>query len=184
MYRTTPHSTTEMRPDELFLYRHLRTCLTLMQPNLTPTVEKHQQQQKQLHDKKTPLVIFGNNESVLVRNTRGRERWLLGKIVRQKSPVTYLVQVCNQIKFCHVDHLLETGIKPTSLGKEEDIMDVPSFNGRDEGGESPEVSSQSNTVQGETCHDDTPMIIHLPATNIPRHSSCIRQPTKRLIEEI
>ena len=77
MYRTTPHSTTEMRPDELFLHRHLRTRLTLTQPNLTPTVEKHQQQQKQSHDKKTPLVYFANNESVLVRNTKGKERWLI-----------------------------------------------------------------------------------------------------------
>ena len=179
-----PHSTTEMRPDELFFHRQLRTRLTLMQPNLTPTVQKHQQQQKQSHDKKTPLVIFANNESVLVRNTRGKECWLLGKIVRQKSPVTYLVQIGNQIRFCHVDHLLKTGIKPTSLGKEEDIMEVPSFNGRDERGESPEVSSQSNTIQGETCHNDTPMVIHSPATNIPRHSSHIRQPTKCLVKEI
>ena len=33
VYRTTPHSNTEMRPDELFIHQHLRICLTLTQPN-------------------------------------------------------------------------------------------------------------------------------------------------------
>ena len=46
VYRTTPHSTTEMCLDKLFIYRHLRTCLTLTEPNISPTIEKHQQQQK------------------------------------------------------------------------------------------------------------------------------------------
>ena len=46
MYRTTAHSMTEMSLDKLFLHRHLRTRLTLTQPNLTPTIEK------QSHDKK------------------------------------------------------------------------------------------------------------------------------------
>ena len=35
IYRTTPHATTEMRPDESFLHRRLRTRLTLVQPNFT-----------------------------------------------------------------------------------------------------------------------------------------------------
>ena len=58
MYHSTPHSTTEMRPDELFLHRHLRTRLTLTQPNLIPTIDKHQQQQKKAYDTKTPLLTF------------------------------------------------------------------------------------------------------------------------------
>ena len=50
VYHTTPHATTETYPDELFIYQHIRTCLTLTQPNLAPRIEKHQQQQTQSHD--------------------------------------------------------------------------------------------------------------------------------------
>lgn len=46
IYQMTLHSTTEMQPDELFLHQHLRTRLTLTQLNLSPTIGKHQQQQK------------------------------------------------------------------------------------------------------------------------------------------
>ena len=35
VYHTTPHATTEMRPDELFLRRRLRSRLTLIQPSLS-----------------------------------------------------------------------------------------------------------------------------------------------------
>ena len=90
--------------------------------------------------------------------------------MRQKGPVTYLVQVGNQIRFFQVDHLLKTGVKPTSVSEEEDIMDIPSLDGRDERGESPDVSSHSNAIQGETCDDDLPMVIHSPLTTTPRHS--------------
>ena len=44
IYRTTPHATTEMCPDELFLHRKLRTRLTLIFPNLAPTVSNDRKQ--------------------------------------------------------------------------------------------------------------------------------------------
>ena len=71
-------------------------------------------------------MTFAKDESVLVRNQRGKKTWLPGKIIRQKGPVTYLVQVGNQSRFYHVDHLLNTGIKPTSVIEEEDeSSDLP-----------------------------------------------------------
>ena len=107
IYRTTPHATTERHPDELFLHRRLRTCLTLIFPNLAPTVEHHQRSQKAAHDGKKPLVTFMEGEKVLVRNQRGRTKWLTGVILRRKSPVTYLVRVAKQsVRYCHADHLL------------------------------------------------------------------------------
>ena len=74
VYRTTPQATTEMRPDELFLRHHLRTQLTLTQPNRQPTIERHQQQQKKCHDNS--------------RATRGIRQWVPGRIVHEKGPVT------------------------------------------------------------------------------------------------
>ena len=63
--RTTPHATTERRPDKLFLHRRLRTRLTLIFPNLAPTVEHHQQRQKAAH----------NGKSSLVTVVKGRRYW-------------------------------------------------------------------------------------------------------------
>ena len=57
-YRTTPHTTTEMRPHELFLRRKLRTRVTLIQPSLLITVQKHHQQQKCAHDNTKALSVF------------------------------------------------------------------------------------------------------------------------------
>ena len=107
IYRTTPHATTERRPDELFLHRKLRTRLALIFPNLAPTVEHHQQQQKAAHDGKNSLITFVEREKVLVRNQRGQPKWLTGVIIRKKSPVTYLVRMAkNSMRYCHADHLL------------------------------------------------------------------------------
>ena len=71
LYQTTPHATTEMRPDELFLRHHLRTRLTLTQPNRQPTIERHQQQQKKYHDNSRATKPFKRGQIVMVRNQRG-----------------------------------------------------------------------------------------------------------------
>ena len=99
LYHATPHATTEMSPDELFIQRHLRTHLTLTQPNLAPTVEKHQQQQKHSNDQKNYLVNFSKDESVLGRNQRGGKQWVPGRVVTEIGPVTYLVWVDTQMRF-------------------------------------------------------------------------------------
>lgn len=66
VYRATPHTTTEMRPDELFLRRKLRTRLTLIQPSLFAMVQKHQLQQKCGHDNSKPPTVFSKVALVLV----------------------------------------------------------------------------------------------------------------------
>ena len=182
VYRTTSHATTEMRPDELFIHRHLRTRLTLTQPNLAPTIEKHQQQQKRSHDQRNHLVIFSKNESELVRNQRGGKRWVLGRIVRQKGPVTYLVRVGTRIRFCHVDHLLTTGIH-SSVVEEEEVMDMTSFDQTNEE-ELPSLCNPGNEVSLYEAVDSGAGAVEPSETTMVRHSSCPRQPTKCLIEEI
>ena len=52
IYRTTSHAMTERCPDDT---TRLKTSLTLIFPNLAPTVEHHQRNQKAAHDGKKPL---------------------------------------------------------------------------------------------------------------------------------
>jgi len=170
-----------MHPDELFLHWHLRTCLTLTQPNLSPTIEKHQQQQKQSHDKRTALVTFSKGETVLVRNQRGKERWLPGRIVKQKGPVTYLVRVGSQIRYCHVDHLLRTGVKPSAIRTEEQdeiITDIPNCNS--------DQPSTETEILGSSNSDDTAPAENESATANATTSTTIRCSSRirHLVEEI
>ena len=101
-----PHKTTEMRPDELILHRKLRTRITLIQPSLLTTVQKHHHQQKCAHDNTKALSVFDKGEQVLVRNHRGTPIWQKGQILRQKGPVTYLVRVGPKVRYCHVEHMI------------------------------------------------------------------------------
>ena len=72
-------------------------------------MEKCQQKQKAAHDGKRSLPTFVKEEKVLVLNTQGKTKWLSGTIVEQKSPVTYLVKVGPRTRYCHADHLLQSG---------------------------------------------------------------------------
>ena len=65
MYRSIPHTTTGMRPEKLLLPYRIKTCFTLISPNLILSVEHQQQKQKITHDGKKPLVILSKGEKVL-----------------------------------------------------------------------------------------------------------------------
>ena len=131
-------------------------------------------------------MTFCKDESVLVRNQRGGKRWVLGRIVRQKGPVTYLVRVGTRIRFCHVDHLLKTGIH-SSVVEEEEVMDMTSFDQTNEG-ELPGLCNPGNEVSLDEAVDSGAGAVEpsetASETTMVRHSSRHRQPTKRLIEEI
>jgi len=47
----------------------------------------------------------------MVQIQRGIRQWVPGRIVREKGPVIYLVEVGERIRFCHLDHLRATGVK-------------------------------------------------------------------------
>ena len=186
VYRTTPHSTTEMRPDVLFLRRHLRTRLTLTQPNHQPTVERHQQQQKRVHDRSSATVLFKQGQAVMVRNQRGKKQWIPGRIMCQKGPVTYLVRVDNRVRFCHADHLRKTNIKPMCEQEEQFDFDVASETPLceqptvSEGiSSNPEPAIQETVSMSPTAEGVPPV-----RGMVTRHSSRIKQPTRRFIEEI
>ena len=104
---STTHTVTGQSPAELFLGRQIRSCFTLLKPNLNRAVEKQQLKKKERRDDgRVKLRELKLNEVVLVRNwRRGVERWIPRRITQVKGPRTYLVRCDDQIRFVHVDHL-------------------------------------------------------------------------------
>ena len=114
-YRTTPHSTTNTPPCELFLGRSLRTRLDLIRPDLGMSVTQKQALQKRRHDQHCHLREFHIGQRVLVRNIRPGPRWVFGTIVKRTGPLSYVVQVSEGMLWRrHVDHLLEANDSPVS----------------------------------------------------------------------
>ncbi|XP_052327850.1 uncharacterized protein K02A2.6-like [Oncorhynchus keta] len=109
-YRNTPHTVTECTPAELFLKRQPRTRLTLLKPDLSSTVAKHQLQQKKAHDRHSKTVReFKEEERVMVRDFRHPKRlWNSGVILQRRGPLTYQVQIGHRQVNVHVDHLLRS----------------------------------------------------------------------------
>ena len=63
-----------------------------------------------------------------MHNKRGNTKWSPGIILKQKSPVTYLVRVGQRIRYCHADHLLCNGNVNTPSQVDDDIIEVSSEN--------------------------------------------------------
>ena len=112
-YRTTPHSTTNSSPCELFMQRSLRTQLDLLRPELEETVCHKQAEQKKGHDHHTRRREFFIGQRVLVRNLRDGPHWLQGTIIERKGPLSYLVQLTSGAVWRrHIDHILESVDSP------------------------------------------------------------------------
>ena len=122
-YCSTPHSTTNTTPSELFLHRSLGTRLDLLRPELGVAVSQKQAEQK-YHDLHSRNRNFFIGERVLVRNMRNGPRWLLGTIIERRGPLSYLVQVANGVVWKrHVDHLRKTIDSPQEEVTVPEIID-------------------------------------------------------------
>ena len=66
-YRTTPHSTTNEMPCQLFLGRNLRTRLDLLKPDVHKQVMEQQARQKVAHDKQSNSREFSLVNKYLLR---------------------------------------------------------------------------------------------------------------------
>ncbi|XP_060082045.1 uncharacterized protein K02A2.6-like [Ylistrum balloti] len=110
-YRSTPTTVTGVSPAELFLQRQLRTPISLLKPDTGSRVQRKQAEHKRQHDKgRVRVRTFSPKQTVRVRNFRGgQEKWIPGTIVRQLSPLTYLVRAGPNIRYTHVDHIFASG---------------------------------------------------------------------------
>lgn len=96
-----------MTPAELFLNWKPRTKLTQLNPNLQAVIEKKREKPKETSDKlRGPSRSFCEGQKVFVKTVRNEKvSWIPGKILTQRSPVTYLVSMLGKTRFCHADHL-------------------------------------------------------------------------------
>ena len=73
-------------------------------------IQNQQGRQQRQHDKShVKLRELSPRDSVNVRNIRGgMEKWVPGTVIRRLGPLTYLVRVGRQLRYVHIDHLLQT----------------------------------------------------------------------------
>lgn len=127
-YRNTPHTVTERTTAELFLKRQPRTRLSLLKPDMSEVVVKHQLHQRKAHDKwAKPLRMFNLGERVLVQDFRHPKKlWIAGTILKQRGPLTYDVQIGQRQVRVHVDHLCASKTSASSSRMDDgDFLDYP-----------------------------------------------------------
>ena len=105
-YRTTPRATTQRSPCSLFLGRHVRTQLDLLQPCLADRVAIKQAAQKSQHDQHAHDRTVHVGQAVMACNLYPRDKWVPGVVLKQLGPVSYLIDVGDGKAWKrHVDHL-------------------------------------------------------------------------------
>lgn len=112
-YRNSVHLTTNETPAKLMFNRPLRTKLDLIRPNIQSYVSDKQSKQ---------IVNYGGSKTrglyesqpVIVRDYRGKNKWIEGVIIKTLSAVSYLVKLKNDVIWKrHIDQII--GLNSESL---------------------------------------------------------------------
>ena len=105
--RSTTHATTGRAPCELFLGRKVKARLDLLRPSVEENVLQRQAQQKGDHDRHARYREFEVGQKVMVKGRRpGSVCWIPGHIINRTGPLTYLVDMGEDVLWrCHVDQL-------------------------------------------------------------------------------
>ena len=83
-YRNTPHGTTGVSPAQLMFGCPMCSRLDLLRPNLSASVLKKQEYQKQSHKNEKILIQFEPGHKVYIKNFSGSgPRWLPGTVSRR-----------------------------------------------------------------------------------------------------
>ena len=126
-YRSSPHAATKVSPASLMLMGEMRTTFDLLKPaTVRDTVLGQQEKQVHHREKRARDRVFTPGESVLARNYRGEPKWVPATVLSQTGPVSYTVQMENQIWRRHVDQLLRASQRAEGLlVPPRDIPDTP-----------------------------------------------------------
>ena len=125
VYRSSPHSTTNRTPSELFLKRQLRTRMDLLRPDsqVQTRVSERQGSQKLNHDRCSVQREYHVGETVMARNYRDGPKWMEGVVVERKSPLSYVVQVNHGMLWRrHIDQLRNG---PSTAQRTDSDVEVP-----------------------------------------------------------
>lgn len=163
-YRSTPHSTTNATPAELFLKRQLRTVLDLLRPTAADASSNNRKRYRSNFDCHTKQQFFVSGDKVLVRDFRHSKtevKWTPGILLDKFGSRIWSVTVGTNIWRRH-----ENQIKRRYWSSDDDIVPV-----------NPSISLPSKDTQSTT----TPLNNKDPAPIRP-----VRQckAPQRLIEEI
>ena len=77
-YRTTPHTTTDISPGELFLQRKMRIRLDLLKPDQQKSVSHRQMSSSNMHHSPREFNI---GAEILLRNYRQGDKWIWNAVV-------------------------------------------------------------------------------------------------------
>ena len=88
-------------------------------------VQEKQADQKLYHDAHSKYREFDIGQSVLVRNLRDGAKWIPGTMIERTGPVSYRIQVSDQVWRCHTDILLEHSVSSQSESVPETEMLLP-----------------------------------------------------------
>lgn len=120
-YRSAPHATTGRPPAELLFGRNIRAPIDLVYPDLRRKPLQAQAAQQRAHDSTTRILEFNEGDAVFARWYHDPAKWRAGIILKQTGPLSYEVQVGNELVHKHVDQLLQRNDKPIGRTHEEEM---------------------------------------------------------------
>lgn len=119
-YRNSPHSTTNESPAKLMMGRDLRTRMHLLRPNVGNTVKTRQEEMCERRN--TRARDFENGQSVVVRDYRGKDKWVPGTIAEKTGPVSYRIQIDPTTQWRrHADQIVQSNLEPNLTFQEVSI---------------------------------------------------------------
>ena len=115
IYRSSPHTTTNVSPHELMKGYEPRTKFSLLKPSNLQINEKkfHQKVVNRDSSKTLALRTFEEDDTVLVYNTLTKKNDV-GKVISKQGRNTYLVQVGEREKLVSADHMVHTQVSSSS----------------------------------------------------------------------
>ena len=112
-YRTTPHSTTNQTPSNMFLGREIRTRVDLIRPCPEKVVQKKQEQQIQHHDIHAKERTFEVGQRVMARNYQQGPKWKPTTIIaRQGKRMVTVKTPEGQIWRRHFGQIRDSNVSP------------------------------------------------------------------------